>query len=410
MKVLVAEDDPLWQKILVKSVKGWGYEVATAETGDDALEILRRDDSPRLAILDWHMPGMEGIDVCKRVKRDPNMPFTYVIMLSGRDSNEDIVAGLDAGADDYLPKPVDNNILRSRLAAARRIVEAVPPKEWSLPRIPGYDVKRVIGKGAYAAVWEAIHEESGNTVALKIIRVDLVTEHVFGRFAREIAITQKMNHPNIARVYDSCIDRSLCYYAMELVDGWPLGKWVEEAAPKLRPFLELIAKACDALGHAHELGVVHRDLKPSNIMVTRDGEPKVLDFGLAKSLFKGMEEETTETHEGTVIGTPIFMSPEQARGEDVDARTDVYTIGVILYMMLVRRHPNKVNKLDRWQTIKEIADGKIRAPRSIKPNFDPELEHIIMNALARNPKKRYVSAGHLAAVLWKYIDERYGNR
>ena len=107
------------------------------------------------------MPGMDGIDVCRRVKRDPDHPFTYVVMLTSRDAQEDMVAGLDAGADDYLTKPIEPAVLRSRIAAAERIVKLVPPKEWAVPRIDGYDVKRMLGKGVFATVWEALRQRDG---------------------------------------------------------------------------------------------------------------------------------------------------------------------------------------------------------------------------------------------------------
>ena len=159
MKILIAEDNPLWCGVLKRNIELWGHEPIVAADGTKAWDILRRDDSPRLAILDWQMPGIDGIDVCRRVKRDPNHPFTYVVMLTGRDAQEDMVAGLDAGADDYLTKPIELAVLRSRIAAAERIVKLVPPKEWAVPRIDGYDVKRLLGKGIFATVWEAASQD-----------------------------------------------------------------------------------------------------------------------------------------------------------------------------------------------------------------------------------------------------------
>ena len=150
-------------------------------------------------------------------------------MLTSRDAEEDMVAGLDAGADDYLTKPVEPKVLRSRLAAAQRIVEAVPPKEWSLPRVPGYEVKRLLGKGAFATVWEAIQNETGRRVALKIIRVDLATEEVFNRFAREIRIAERLDHPHIARIYDSRIDRAH-RLLRDGIDRRPHARQVRQAA------------------------------------------------------------------------------------------------------------------------------------------------------------------------------------
>ncbi len=396
MKVLIAEDNAIWRQMLKQNVSNWGYEPVVAEDGREAWNILQRPDAPRLAILDWQMPELDGIDVCRRVKECHTLPFTYVIMLTSRDAEEDMVAGLDAGADDYLTKPVEPKILKSRLAAAQRIVEAVPPREWSLPRIPGYEVKRLIGKGAFATVWEAVQNAVGRPVALKIIRVDLATEDIFHRFAREIQLTQRLDHPHIARVYDSRVDEHIGYYAMELIDGPSLDKYVKYEKPKVAKLLCLAAEVCGALDYAHKQGVIHRDLKPANIMVTKEGKSKLVDFGLGRSMFRPeAESETTTSLDGVVIGTPLFMAPEQARGENdkLDGRADIYALGIILYMMLVRRHPHHVDMNDRWKTLREIAEGQVSRPSEVKPKFDREVERILMKALAEDPNDRYATAG-----------------
>ncbi len=247
MKVLIAEDNALWRRVIEEHLRNWAYEPVTAEDGEQAWKILQQDNAPRLAILDWEMPGMDGIDVCRHVKRSEDHPFTYVIMLTGRDAQEDMVTGLEAGADDYLTKPVEPAVLRSRLVAARRIVEIVPPKEWSKPRVPGYDVQQLIGKGACATVWKAVQESTGQPVALKIIRVDLATHEIFDRFGREIQLLQKLDHPNIARIYDSRIDKKLGYCAMELIDGTTLEKFVAEQNPKPPKILQLIADVAETV-------------------------------------------------------------------------------------------------------------------------------------------------------------------
>ena len=409
MKVLIAEDNPLWRASLDTQVRNWGYEPVLAKDGQEAWDILQRDDAPRLAILDWQMPKMDGIDVCRNVKVRPEHPFTYVMMLTSRDADEDMVAGLNAGADDYLTKPVESRILKSRLMAAKRIVEVVPPKGWALPRVPGYNVQRLLGKGAFATVWEAVHVATGNPVALKVIRVDLATEEVFGRFAREIRVAEKLKHPFIAAVSDSHVDKQLGYYAMELIDGISLDRYVKEQKPKAAKILHLIADVCDGLDHAHQQGVVHRDLKPSNIMVTRAGQPKIVDFGLARSMFvPTAETETLQSLDGSVIGTPLFMSPEQARGENdlIDGRADVYAVGIILFLLLLRRHPHNVNMEDRWQTIRAIAEGGVRRPREIRRDFSRELERIMMMSLAEDPKDRYQTAAEFAAELRRYVHDR----
>jgi serine/threonine protein kinase len=313
---------------------------------------------------------------------------------------------LDAGADEYLTKPVEPKVLRSRLAAAQRIVEAVPPKEWSLPRVPGYEVKRLLGKGAFATVWEAVQSETGKLVALKIIRVDLATDEVFHRFAREIQIAQRLDHPHIARIYDGQIDRQLGYYAMELVDGLTLDKYVKLYEPKVAKILCLAVEVCDALNHAHAQGVVHRDLKPTNIMVTHAGSSKLVDFGLARSMFRpDAESETSMSLDGSVIGTPLFMAPEQARGQNknIDGRTDIYALGVILYMMLVRRHPLQIDYNDRYKTLRAVAEGHVLRPTEVKPKFDKEVERILLKALADEPIARYNTAADFGADILNFL-------
>ena len=408
MKVLIAEDNPLWRSMLKRNIELWGHEPVVAENGAAAWETLSRDDAPRLAILDWEMPGIDGIEVCRRVKRDPDHPFTYVVMLTSRDAQEDLVAGLDAGADDYLTKPIEPAVLRSRLGAAERIVNLVPPKEWAIPRIDGYDVRGMLGKGVFATVWEALHHDTGQMVALKIIRVDLATDEVFGRFAREIELMQKLNHPNIARIYDCQIDKKLGYYSMELVTGGTLETYVREHKPNAAITIYLLAKVLDALDHAHQQGIVHRDLKPSNIMMNDAGQPKLVDFGLARWMFKTAADDSVHSMVGSVIGTPLFMSPEQARGENdnLDGRSDIYALGVIMYVMLIRKHPHKIDQDDRWKTIRAIAEGKPRLPTELRPEFNRELERIMMRALAENLNDRYATAAEFATAIRRFLKER----
>jgi serine/threonine protein kinase len=272
--------------------------------------------------------------------------------------------------------------------------------------VPGYDVKRLLGKGAFATVWEAVQNDSGRHVALKIIRVDLATDEAFQRFAREIQIAERLNHPHIARIFDSRIDEHMAYYAMELVDGVTLDKYVKLNKPKTAKILFLAAEVCDALHHAHAQGVVHRDLKPSNIMVTHAGSPKVVDFGLARALFRpDADAETFTSLDGSVIGTPLFMAPEQARGQNdkIDGRADIYALGIILYMMLVRRHPHHVDSSDRWKTIRAIAEGPVCAPTEVRPRFDRDVERILLTALAEDPNDRYATAGEFGHDLIQFL-------
>jgi serine/threonine protein kinase len=278
-----------------------------------------------------------------------------------------------------------------------------------MPRVPGYDVKKLLGKGAFATVWEATQTSTDRRCALKVIRVDLATDEVFRRFAREIGIAQKLEHPNIAQIYDSRIDQQLGYIAMELIDGLTLDKYVKERQPNAARILRFAAEVCGALDHAHKRGIIHRDLKPSNIMVTAEGHPKVLDFGLARSMFQMADDiATAHSLDGTVIGTPLFMAPEQARGENesLDGRADVYGLAIIVYLMLLRRHPHKVDVRDRWRTIRQIAEGRVRKPSEVRPDFNRDLEAILMKALAEEPDGRYATAGEFGEALMGFLRTR----
>ena len=402
MKVLVADDNPMFRTLLQKHVQGWGFEVVTTEDGLQAWKILTGPQPPRIAILDWQMPGMEGIEVCRKLKADPSLAFVYTIMLTSRDAREDEVAGLESGADDYLAKPVDAKILRSRLAVAKRIVEAVPPQEWSLPKVPGYEVTHVLGKGTSGTVWKAKQIESGRDVAIKIVRPDLVTEEALRRFAQEIQVMQQLHHPFIAQVFESHVDRTLCYYAMELIDGRNLAKHINHEKLRPRKIIGLMIKVCQGVNHAHQQGVVHRDLKPANVLVNSEGEPKVVDFGLAKSIQRSeLDSDATQTMQNVAIGTPLYMAPEQARGlgDQADARTDVYAIGVMLYLFLIGHHPHKLNRADNWEVMRSIATGLVRRPSVFQPKIDPGLETILLKSLAAEPAGRYPDAGALASAL-----------
>jgi serine/threonine protein kinase len=413
MKLLIADDNPVWRKLMQAAVAPWGYRVVVAENGREALAVLQADDPPRLALLDWLMPDIEGVEVCRRIKQDPEHPFTYVILLTSRDREEDMIAGLDAGADDYLTKPIVAALLKSRLAAARRIIEAVPPVQWTKPQVDGFDVDRLIGKGAFATVWRARELATGRAAAIKIIRADLATDLVFERFSREIEVMRSMDHPSIAAIYASHLERDFAYYVMELIDGQTLGHYVASQRPKATRVIEMMAQICDALQHAHSRGIIHRDVKPSNVMVGADGNPKLVDFGLSKSMFRPQREQpTNETSAGSVLGTPLFMSPEQARGDagQVDHRSDLYAVATMLFLFLLREHPHGVGSMGREETIQTIATTPARRARQISDKFNPELDEILAKCLAADPQDRYQTAGELGTALREFVQNRAASR
>lgn len=217
-------------------------------------------------------------------------------------------------------------------------------------RIGHYEIVRVIGEGGMGVVYEARQENPHRTVALKVIRPGLASTHTLRRFQYEAEVLGRLQHPGIACIYEAGTAEVASapgptarhpFFAMEFVQGKPLSGCTADVSLAVRARLQLVAKICAAVQHAHQKGVIHRDLKPGNILVDASGQPKILDFGVARAIDPQMQMSTCETRAGQLVGTVPYMSPEQVAGDpnEIDTRSDVYALGVILYEMLSGKPP-----------------------------------------------------------------------
>lgn len=308
-----------------------------------------------------------------------------------------------------------------------------------LERIGPYRILQRLGEGGMGTVYLAEQSEPvRRRVALKVIKAGMDSSDVIARFEAERQALAVMDHTGIAKVLDAGTTESgRPYFVMEYVKGVPLTQHCDSQRLSLEDRLQLFMHICEAAQHAHMKGVVHRDLKPSNILVTYEGDravPKIIDFGVAKALNQRLSEQTLYTELGQLIGTPEYMSPEQAEmsGQDIDTRADIYSLGVVLYELLVGALPfeptelraaafNEIQRIIREvepskpstrfmslltseaNTGSTIASSRRTEPRTWARRLRGDLDWIVMKCLEKDRVRRYESATAVAADLNRYL-------
>jgi len=258
-----------------------------------------------------------------------------------------------------------------------------------------YQVEKELGRGSMGMVFQAYDPKIDRRVALKVLRPDLLTSEGFAqRFLKEARAIGRLSHPNIVVVHDVGSDQGTIYIAMELLTGEPFHEVMRNKEFSDKEITRLGSQAARVLDYAHQHGIVHRDIKPSNIILSPDGQIKITDFGIAH-----IEDPSApqQTRAGEVLGTPAYMSPEQVLGKPVDGRSDVYSLGVILYELSTGVRPFRGENLAA--IFLAVTQQTPPEPAKVKPTVSPELSGIIMRCLNKAPEERFQTGKELAAAL-----------
>ena len=261
-----------------------------------------------------------------------------------------------------------------------------------------YEIERELGRGAMGIVYAGLDPKIHRRVAIKTLRLnadasDKEAQDAKSLFFREAESAGRLSHPNIVRIFDVGEEQDVCFIAMELVEGVDLlGNTVPSSLLPVREVLECVAQAAEALHYAHRQGVVHRDIKPANILRARDGSIRVVDFGIARLV------SSSRTETGTLVGTFAYMSPEQVNGRKADGRSDIFSLGVVLFELLTGRRPFETDG-ELARTFFQITQRREADPSALSPDVPPKVSLIVHKAMMKDPDERYQSASEMAADL-----------
>ena len=416
-RLLVVDDNEMNRDMLSRRLQRKGYTVLVAEDGEKALDTIGKEEVD-LVLLDIMMPGLDGVEVLKILRKDYSQTDLPVIMATAKADSKDMVEALSQGANDYVTKPLDFPVVLARVEAQLRTKAAASAPKTGEPTAaeiePGvvvagkYRLQELIGEGTFGAVYKAEHVDLEQEVAVKVLQPSVTSnDESLKRFRQEGVAACRVRHPNAVAVSDFGVtDTGVAYLVMELLKGLSLADELSKNH-SLSPHrcLEVLGPVCDVMAEAHATHLVHRDLKPENIFLhqsARGEEVKVLDFGIAKLVGEAVTAENL-TAEGWVLGTPAYMAPERISPDDLDGQADVYSLGIMLFEMLTGSRPFAAENRDPMSIIMMHVNVEPPTLRSIAPEVPEVLEEVVAGAIRKEPEDR-PTAGELGAALKRAVE------
>ena len=406
-RILIVDDEPAMRQLLRTHLKRQNYEILEAAAADEGLSIVKENDLD-LVITDVKLGGTTGVELLSQIKRiHPDLP---VIVMTGMPEIEDAVDSMKIGAVDYVSKPFRIEQLKAVIAQALEHSDGTKPKT-NVPEttnhrriLAGYQIIKPLGEGNVGTVYLARDRDvdSSTIYALKILKPVFRTEerkrNALERLLREAEAVSELEHPNIVRVieYGLAEEELVPFILMEYVDGKSLREVISDADDLTYiKKTQMIRQVADALAAVHKHDICHRDIKPANILVDANYDAKLTDFGIA------LMPDSSLTVSTSIVGTPVYLSPEGFHSSKVDHRADIFSLGVVAYELFMLQRPFVAQSIAQYANV--IQNDQPIEPRQLRPDFPLRLQSILARMLKKEPDERYNNTDELVSDLDAYL-------